>query len=175
MPVCFSIGVEGAGVTKERQGYTAERTTRVEHSEGDGEGWAQERCVKGKELQNATITRDLCSRARPKNLQMRSQLFLARPSLPSALSLSLSRALRCSCCNAVAVGRKPQRKETSRIALRARARSFVPPKFIRGDASVPPRKLRSCRRAVRVVVAGEKPKESRRPRSNKSRRGTDNR
>lgn len=32
MPVCFSIGVEGAVVTKERQGYTAERTTRVEHS-----------------------------------------------------------------------------------------------------------------------------------------------
>lgn len=47
----------------------------------------------------------------------------SRPSMPPlrSLSLSLSRALRCSCCNAVAVGRKPQRKETSRIALRARA------------------------------------------------------
>lgn len=83
MPVCFSIGVEGAGVTKERQGYVAERT-RVEYSRGDEEGRAYERCVKGKELQNATITRDLCSRARPK-----MQMPLATFSRPFAL---LSRA-----------------------------------------------------------------------------------
>lgn len=176
MPVCFSIGVEGAGVTKERQGYTAERTTRVEHSRGDGEGWAQERCVKGKELQNATITRDLCSRARPKNLQMPLATF-SRPSAPLALFLSRPRCAAAAVMqlqSGVSLGERKLR-ELHCARARARAQSFVPPKFIREDASVPPRKLRSCRRAVRVVVAGERPKESRRPRSNKSRRGTDNR
>lgn len=49
--------------------------------EETGEEWAQEKCVKGKELQNATITRDLCSRARPKNLQMLLATF-SRPSTP---------------------------------------------------------------------------------------------
>lgn len=150
MPVCFSIGVEGAGVTKERQGYTAERTTRVEHSREDDEGRAQERCVcvKGKELQNATITRDLCSRARPKNLQMPLATFSRSSPIPTLRS----RTPRCSCCNAVAVGRKPRRKETSRIALRARA-LLCRRSLSAEDASVPPRKLRSCRRAARVVVA----------------------
>lgn len=43
----------------------------------------------------------------------------------------------------------------------AHARSFVPPKFIREDASVPPRKLRSCRRAARGLLSPVKGRRNR--------------
>lgn len=173
MSVCFSIGVEGARCYKRAAGLYGRKDDRglsihAEMRKGGRKRSVCERkgvteCNDNARFMQPCIAEELANAAR----NFFSSVHLSVPLYP---------ALRCS-CNAVAVGRKPRRKETSRIALHSRARSlpFVPPKFIREDASVPPRKLESCRRATRVVVASERPKESRRPRSNKSRRGTDNR
>jgi len=131
----FSPDVEAADVTKERHARRAatakgERGSRAFARVGLGEG-------SGGGV--ATITRDLCSPTRPGNLQMPPATFSRSPSHPlprSAPSRSTPSA-GCSRCNAVAVGRKPRRKETWRIApARSRARTiFCAPKFIRGDAS----------------------------------------
>lgn len=99
--------------------------------EETGEEWAQEKCVKGKELQNATITRDLCSRARPKNLQMLLATF-SRPSTPPSRFPALNCKLLLQLQSGVSLGERKLRE------LHCARTLLLPPKFIREDASVPP-------------------------------------
>lgn len=113
-------------------------------------------CVKGKELQNATITRDLCSRAQPKNLQMPLATFSRSFTLPPRSPSRCAAAAVMQLQSGISLGERKLRELHC-----ARARSFVSPKFIREDASVPSRKLRSCRRAARVVVAEVKGRRNR--------------
>lgn len=80
-----SIGIEVTGITKEQHGKKNDGAWAFagkleQWREGRRERW---RRVKGKELRNATITRDLCSLARPKKLANAARNFFLP--LPSAV------------------------------------------------------------------------------------------
>jgi len=139
-PVCFYRRWRSR-CYKERQGYTAERTTRVEHSWGvmekDGRRGGGGVC----ERKGVTECNDNARFMQPctaEELANAVRNFFSPVHPPSSAP-----ALRYSCCNAVAVGRKPRRKETSRIALRARSVFCAAEVYPRRCIGAPPRKLRS--------------------------------
>lgn len=113
-----SIGIEVTGITKEQHGKKNDGAWAFA---GKLEQWREGRRERWRRVERKGVTEcnDNARFMQPctaeETRKCRSQLFPA-PTLRGAAS-------RCSCCNAVAVGCKPRRKETSRIA--SPARSFV--------------------------------------------------
>jgi len=132
MSVCFSIGVKGTGVTKERQGYKAERTTRVEYSRGDGRRVGAGEVCERKGVTECNDNARFMQPCTAEELANAACNFFSpiHPSVP--LSRAELQAAVMQLQSGVSLGERKLRE------LHCARTLLLPPKFIREDASVPP-------------------------------------